>query len=246
VSAYQGLWNGISGFIDEPKSIEDFARQELSEELSLSQDVIERLQVCDPYEVDDREIDRVWVVYPVLAVLREKPKIVLDWEHTGYAWIKPGQLADYDCVKDFDVSVTRALAAKDGVTHFSTGVAVVRDGKVLVVLRVAHDDYGGVYELPGGGVEPGECFADCVAHEMTEETGLHVTKILRMLAGFDYATSRKPHVRQINFVVEVGPGEVQLDHDEHDDFRWIGPEDVDSLQNTDQMKTCLRAIFALL
>lgn len=110
VSAYQGLWNGISGFIDEPKSIEAFALQEISEELSLKKSAVQLVHVAEPYEVVDKGIDRVWVVYPVLAQLNEKPKIVLDWEHTDFAWIQPRQLSQYDFVKDFDISVSEALA----------------------------------------------------------------------------------------------------------------------------------------
>jgi 8-oxo-dGTP diphosphatase len=50
----------------------------------------------------------------------------------------------------------REQAAKDGVTHFATGVAVVRGGKLLVVRRSAGDTLGGYYELPGGGVDDSE------------------------------------------------------------------------------------------
>ena len=110
VSAYRGLWNGISGFIDEPKSIEDFALQEISEELSLKKSMVQSVRAAEPYEVSDEGIDRIWVVYPVLAQLKAKPRIVLDWEHTDFAWIKPDQLSQYDFVKDFDISVFKALA----------------------------------------------------------------------------------------------------------------------------------------
>jgi 8-oxo-dGTP pyrophosphatase MutT (NUDIX family) len=109
VSAYRGLWNGISGFIDEPKSIEDFAKHELREELGFAEGAFTRIEVCEPYEVDDRSIDRVWVVYPVLIVLNQKPVVTLDWEHTDYAWIDPASLGDYEYVKDFDISVNKAL-----------------------------------------------------------------------------------------------------------------------------------------
>lgn len=109
VSAYKGLWNGISGFIDEPRSIEDFATQEVKEELSI---IPNNIKVALPYEVDDRKIDRVWIVYPVLAMLKNKPAIILDWEHTDFAWIKPKHLQDYEYVKDFNISVEKALALK--------------------------------------------------------------------------------------------------------------------------------------
>lgn len=110
VGTYRGLWNGISGFIDEPKSIEEFAKQELMEEVAFDERVIASMGVCRPYEVDDQGIGRTWVVYPVLVMLRQKPAITLDWEHTDFAWINPEALKGYEYVKDFDVSVREALA----------------------------------------------------------------------------------------------------------------------------------------
>lgn len=79
VSTYQGLWNGVSGFIDEPKSIEEFSEQELHEELGITAEDIDEIKVCEPYEVEDTDINRVWFVYPVLAELKKKPSIKLDW-----------------------------------------------------------------------------------------------------------------------------------------------------------------------
>jgi len=38
-----------------------------------------------------------------------------------------------------DEDAIRKQAEQDGVTHITTGVAVVKDGKVLVARRVAHD-----------------------------------------------------------------------------------------------------------
>ena len=43
----------------------------------------------------------------------------------------------------------------DGVTHYATGLAVMKNDKVLIVKRVAHDWLGDNWELPGGGVDPG-------------------------------------------------------------------------------------------
>ena len=107
VSAYKGLWNSVSGFIDEPKPIEEFAAQELNEELSVYADSI---KIAEPYEVVDDAIDRIWVVYPVLAVFEKMPDFKLDWEHTDYKWINSEQLKVYNYVKDLDIAIKRALA----------------------------------------------------------------------------------------------------------------------------------------
>src|SRR4051794_24649317 len=92
----------------------------------------------------------------------------------------------------------REQAKKDDITHLSTGIAVWRDNKILIVRRSAADYLGGQYELPGGGVDQGETLTEAAIREVKEETGLTVSKVITVFAGFDYSTDRKPRVRQIN------------------------------------------------
>lgn len=137
----------------------------------------------------------------------------------------------------------RKQAQKDGVTHFATGVVILREDKVLIVRRVQNDFLGGNYELPGGGVEEGENFEGAVIRETLEETGLCVKAIAGMFEGFDYATDQKPKARQLNFIVEVDSGDVVLSS-EHDAFLWIGEEnDLKDLPMSDNMKTCLKNVL---
>lgn len=119
---------------------------------------------------------------------------------------------------EFQENSFRQKAKADGVTHISTGVAIFRDGKILMARRSNADYLGGVYELPGGGVDEGEIITDGAIREIKEETGLTVSKIVAMFVGFDYSTDRKPYVRQVNVLVEVEPGEVILSPAQHDDF----------------------------
>jgi 8-oxo-dGTP diphosphatase len=138
----------------------------------------------------------------------------------------------------------RQQAAKDGVTHFATGVAVFNNSKLLVVRRSAHDTLGGFYELPGGGVDEGETLEQGAIREAWEETGLKVTRVIDVIKGFDYSTSTKPKLRQFNFLVEVEDYEIILSH-EHDRYRWITPEQVSDLPATSEMKNCLIEVFSL-
>lgn len=117
----------------------------------------------------------------------------------------------------------RRQAARDGITHLSTGVAIVQGHQVLMVRRArAKGDFmAGNFELPGGGVEPGEDLETSARREVKEETGLTVREVVRRFEGFDYSTDRKPKVRQLNFLVEVTPGEVLLDPREHDAYTWV-------------------------
>ena len=136
-------------------------------------------------------------------------------------------------------SAFREQARRDGITHLSTVVAILRDGKILIVRRAGADYFGGQYELPGGGVDVGENITDAGIREVKEETGLTVSKVISVFDGFDYTTDRKPHVRQINFLVEVEEGEVVLNPDEHDEFQWADSgTDLDSLMSAN-MKICV-------
>ncbi|MBF6328800.1 NUDIX hydrolase [Nocardia transvalensis] len=136
----------------------------------------------------------------------------------------------------------RQQAGSEGIDHFVVGVAVFRNRKLLVVRRVAEDWGGGLYELPGGGVESGESFADCVERELFEETGLRVRRILDVVGGFDYATRTKSRVRKYSFIVEVEPGEVSLAPGEHDEFRWIDAETLAELPMAPDMRETVYAL----
>jgi 8-oxo-dGTP diphosphatase len=49
---------------------------------------------------------------------------------------------------------------------------IERDGRLLVGQRPAHKQHGGLWEFPGGKVEPGETPAAALARELHEELGL--------------------------------------------------------------------------
>lgn len=139
--------------------------------------------------------------------------------------------------------VFRKQAESDGITHITTGVAVVKDGKILVVRRAVHDDtLSGAWELPGGGIDPDETIEQGATRELFEETGLEVDKVLSTFEGFDYTTFKKPKARQVNFRVTVKPGDVKLT--EHDMYRWIMPEDIPGLNTNGVMQDCLYRAFA--
>lgn len=135
----------------------------------------------------------------------------------------------------------REHAAAEGITHLSTGVAVVRDGEILAVRREPNDFMGGEYELPGGGVDEGETLAESVAREVREETGLTVCTIVGMFPGFEYTTPKKPKVRQLNFVVET-EGAVVLSA-EHDQYKWVDAEEAKGLPMSDAMHDCFDQAF---
>jgi len=133
-------------------------------------------------------------------------------------------------------ATVREKAANDGMTHLSTGVAIVQDGKILGLRRIPDDYPGGMFELPGGGIEDGETFMDALKREVSEETGLTVRTFLGMFSGFGYSTPKKPRIRQFNFLVTVDDSGVKLSP-EHDAYEWVDEESLAKLPMTDEMRT---------
>lgn len=100
VRTYQGKWNTIAGYLDEVKPIKEKVLEELREEIGIHENNIINIKYFDAYEIDDKKINKIWIVHPVLVEMKEKPEIKLDWEHTEYKWISPDEIRDYDTVID--------------------------------------------------------------------------------------------------------------------------------------------------
>ncbi|QBJ97741.1 (deoxy)nucleoside triphosphate pyrophosphohydrolase [Rhodococcus sp. ABRD24] len=52
--------------------------------------------------------------------------------------------------------------------------AVIRDGRLLLAQRTRPPELAGLWELPGGKVEPGETPAEALRRELREELGVEV------------------------------------------------------------------------
>jgi 8-oxo-dGTP diphosphatase len=100
--------------------------------------------------------------------------------------------------------------AEDGVQKVVVG-AVIRLGNGFLLLERRSDDFmGGLVELPSGGVEAGETLLEALAREVAEETGLEIKRVVAYLGEFDYVSGSGKRARQLNFLVEVLPGQVVL------------------------------------
>lgn len=62
------------------------------------------------------------------------------------------------------------------VPHKVVGAAVTlrRDGRILIAQRRDSSMLGGLWEFPGGGLDPGETMDGCIARELREEMGVRL------------------------------------------------------------------------
>lgn len=72
-----------------------------------------------------------------------------------------------------DVTKAEASAARKYV-HVAVGLVVNASGQVLVTRRPDHVHQGGLWEFPGGKLEPGEDVQAGLTRELQEELGIQV------------------------------------------------------------------------
>ena len=120
--------------------------------------------------------------------------------------------------------------------------ALVRDGRVLAAQRTRPRELAGRWELPGGGVEPGESEADAVARECREELGADVRATARIGPDLVISDGRLLRVH----VAELLPGSPEPAALEHAALRWVGPADLDALDWVEVDRAVLPDLAAVL
>ncbi|WP_182524125.1 (deoxy)nucleoside triphosphate pyrophosphohydrolase [Nocardioides dongkuii] len=121
------------------------------------------------------------------------------------------------------------------------GAAILRGGKVLAARRTAPPALAGRWELPGGKVEPGESPEDALVRELEEELGVTV----RVGA---WLGPRVPI--EGGWVLSVAAArlvdEAPLAPTEHDEVRWLGPDELGDVDWADPDRPFLPEVAVLL
>ncbi|MFG1950139.1 (deoxy)nucleoside triphosphate pyrophosphohydrolase [Micromonospora sp. NPDC048830] len=105
------------------------------------------------------------------------------------------------------------------------GAAIIADGRVLACARSAPPEVAGMWEFPGGKVEPGESETAALARECAEELGVRVEVGQRVGRNV-----RMAHGRSVLKVYTA-----RLLHDdqpkalEHSALRWLSAAELDTV-----------------
>jgi ADP-ribose pyrophosphatase YjhB (NUDIX family) len=114
VGNYKGMWNAVSGYFDEIMSAEDIGRKELREETGITGGY--RLSMGMPHEIHDAEINKTWLVFPLVAEFNEKPRIRLNWENTEDKWVNIKDLNKFDIMPYLGKTLEKALSPSSNKT----------------------------------------------------------------------------------------------------------------------------------
>ncbi len=108
---YPGFWNGISGFLDDQRSIEEKVYDELREELGIHSSDITTIYRGSVFDQEESAYNKTWIVHPVLVDVKTD-KIKLDWEAQNYKWIQVEEIRKFDLLPGFD-QVLKVLLNKN-------------------------------------------------------------------------------------------------------------------------------------
>ena len=138
-----------------------------------------------------------------------------------------------------------ASAGQPSHPQLAVSAAIFREGRILLVRR-ARSPAKGFYSLPGGRVEFGESLHTALHREVDEETGLKIAII--GLAGWREVlpgASGGGHYLIMSFAARWTGNEPVL-NDEHDDFKWLAPDDLGDLKTTGGLQEVIEAAQGLI
>jgi 8-oxo-dGTP diphosphatase len=213
--------------------------REVKEETNLNaNNISDYISYFDYYSQSKRLTRQINFVVECESVARVQ---LSDNEHEGYAWVSPNEVNNYN-ISTETKSVIRAFFLRNslskstseqliegfnsGVEQFVVGGVIGNKDKALIMKRATDDFMGGIYELPSGKLEKGECVEMGLIREVLEETNLVVTHLGKSLSSFDYRSGSGKHTRQLNFDIFVqDPRQIKLS-EEHEGFAWVNASEL--------------------
>ncbi|WP_433545867.1 (deoxy)nucleoside triphosphate pyrophosphohydrolase [Streptomyces sp. CA-294286] len=121
------------------------------------------------------------------------------------------------------------------------GGALFHRGRLLAARRSSPPELAGRWELPGGKCEPGETPEQALVRELREELGVEIEPVERIPGQWPL----KPgYVFQV-WTARLLSGEPRPLED-HDELRWLGPEEEDAVDWLDQDRPAVAEAVRLL
>jgi len=98
---YPGYWNGISGFLDDDKSLAEKVVEELREEAGIAQKDIKKIWLGDIFDQEEPKYHKTWIVHPVLVEVKSD-RVKLDWEGQNHQWLPLASIKKLKLLPGFD------------------------------------------------------------------------------------------------------------------------------------------------
>ncbi len=121
---------------------------------------------------------------------------------------------------------------------------VEHDGRFVLLHRPIQKSQGGKWGVPAGKMDAGETELQAMVREMKEETGLDVqpeslkyyTKLFVRYPDYDFGYT------MFSLSVDEAPN-IVLSPQEHQDFRWVTPEEALTMPLVDDLDGCIKMFY---
>ena len=126
--------------------------------------------------------------------------------------------------------------------QFSSFVVFINPEEKILILKRQNNTgmrFPGLWSFAGGGAEEGEEPETAATREALEETGITINKM-------EHVHTKNDGPGDVHFFKCLDfAGEVQKDKvlDEHDDFRWINPNELDQYHTAPEVEQVARKAF---
>ncbi len=109
-----------------------------------------------------------------------------------------------------------------------------KEGQYLLLRRSLekYPDVKGRWDIVGGRINPGKTLMENLEREIKEETGLKLVGIPKLMAAQDIMRKAGHHVVRLTYVGEAD-GEIKLDTEENDIYKWFTKEELLALDDVD-------------
>lgn len=110
-----------------------------------------------------------------------------------------------------------------------------KEGKFLLLHR-SLEKYPEVtknrWDIVGGRIDPGSDLMTNLDREIMEETGQKMTSPAKLIAAQDILRVKGKHIVRLTYIADI-EGEITIDPEEHDDYRWFSLDEIRERDDVD-------------
>jgi 8-oxo-dGTP pyrophosphatase MutT (NUDIX family) len=136
-----------------------------------------------------------------------------------------------------ELTQAQARAEAEGRQCVVGAVVINEQGRAFAQKRApSRRLFPNCWDLIGGHVEAGETLVEALRREIREETGWELSRIISLVAAFDWEDGQGGQRRELDFLVQVA-GDLehpQLEWSKNSEFRWFSLADLDVLKENRQ------------
>jgi len=116
---------------------------------------------------------------------------------------------------------------------------IEKDSKILIARRKKKDTLGGLWEFPGGKVEPGETAETCLKREIKEELSID-TEIGGLISSSVFRYCLIP-IELLAYRVKYLSGDIKAN--EHDEIKWVLTDDLNNYDFVNADRPIIEAVL---